>query len=110
MLLVQYRTGNKYLSNMILNNLNLSHVFFLYIFKMDYPENKIDTDKQSNRISPASHIPPLTLIPQHLKTVAPRTFCFFRGIHPNGLHSGLTPQAWIYSEKSYGQFSIVIVG
>ena len=46
------------------------------------------------------NIPPsLTLMPWHLKTIVPENFCFFRGIHPNGLPFVLKLQVWIYTQK-----------
>ena len=50
--------------------------------------------------TPRKSIPPsLTLMPWHLKTIVPQKLCFFRGIHPNGLHFVLKLQVWIFSEK-----------
>ena len=38
-------------------------------------------------------------MPWQLKAIEPETFCFFRGIHPNGLHFVLKLQVWIYTKK-----------
>ena len=93
---------------------NSDKIFAYFLFKLSGVDcisfiercDKLWCGVGAKTYPPRKHTPSLTLMLWRLKTIVPQKLCFFRGIHPNGLHFVLKPQ--VFSEKKLQPFDCLV--